>query len=203
MVISNNHQQITHINQIHKVVRNVQVNTPLNTDEFIIRANEKHDFSYDYSKVIYKNSISNVVIICQFHGEYTLSPNKHLSGRGCQKCRLPKGEQKVLKVLNQLNVKFEHQHFFSDCKNINPLPFDFYIKIEEYQFLIEFNGEQHYRPVKFGGLNDNNANNRFEELKKRDEVKKEYAFKNGIPLLIIRYDETDKIFEQIKEFLKL
>lgn len=119
------------------------------------------------------------------------------------KCKLPKGEQKIQKVLKALNVQFEQQHAFSDCRCVNPLPFDFLVKINETHFLIEFNGEQHYRPVKFGGLDDNTADDKFEEVKKRDEIKKDYAIKNGIPLLIIKYDETFRILEIIKEFLNI
>ena len=125
----------------------------------------------------------------------------HLNGSGCQRCRLPKGEQKIQKVLKDLELRFEQQYSFLDCRYKSPLPFDFRVINNNSQFLIEFNGEQHYRPVKFGGLDDNTADNTFEQVKKRDEVKKDYAVKNGIPLLIIRYDETDRILELIKEFL--
>jgi hypothetical protein len=176
---------------------------PLNIDEFIIRANEKHDFYYDYSKVVYERMTSKVKIICRFHGEFEQKAIVHLNGSGCQKCRLPKGEQKIQKVLKDLNVRFEQQYSFQDCRYINPLPFDFLIRIGENQFLIEFYGEQHYRPVKFGGLAYNTANETFAEGKKRDEIKKRYANKNGIPLLIVKYDETDRIIEIIKKFLNL
>lgn len=176
---------------------------PLNSDEFVLRANEKHDFYYDYSKVVYESMTSKVIIICPFHGEFEQQSSVHLNGSGCQKCRLPKGEQKIQKALKELDVQFEQQYSFPDCRFINPLPFDFVIRIGENQFLIEFNGEQHYRPVKFGGLADNNANDIFEVVKMRDLIKMEYANKNSIPLLIIKQDETNRISDIIKEFLGL
>jgi hypothetical protein len=175
----------------------------LNTDDFILRANEKHDFYYDYSKVVYKSMTSIVKIICPFHGEFEQQASVHLNGSGCQKCRLSKGEQKIQKVLKALNVQFEQQYSFPDCRYINPLPFDFLVRIRENKFLIEFNGEQHYRPVKFGGLDDNTADDAFAKVKKRDEVKKDYAIKNGIPLLIIKYDETNRLLELIKQLLNI
>lgn len=176
---------------------------PLNTDEFVLRANEKHDFYYDYSKVVYESMTSKVIIICPFHGEFEQQSSVHLNGSGCQKCRLPKGEQKIQKALKELDLQFEQQYSFPDCRYINPLPFDFLIRIGENRFLIEFNGEQHYRPVKFGGLADNNADDTFEVVKMRDVIKMEYANKNRIPLLIIKQDETDRISDIIKEFLNL
>jgi hypothetical protein len=179
---------------------------PLNTDEFILKANEKHDFFYDYSKVIYESMTSNVKIICPYHGEFEQQASVHLKGSGCQKCRLPKGEQKIqkaLKALNDLNVQFEQQYSFPDCKYKNSLSFDFFVTYNHSKFLIEFNGEQHYRPVKFGGINDDNADARFEEVKIRDKIKNDYATKNGIPLLVIKFDEPDKISDNIKNFLDL
>jgi len=176
---------------------------PLHTDDFILRANEKHDFYYDYRNVVYKSMTYKVKIICPFHGEFEQQASIHLNGSGCQKCRLPKGEQKIQKVLKELNMQFEQQYAFPDCRYVNPLFFDFLIRIGENLFLIEFNGEQHYRPVEFGGLNDNTANDTFAIVKKRDEIKKDYAIKNEIPLLIIRYDETARISEFIKIFLNM
>ena len=175
----------------------------LNTFEFVLRANEKHDFYYDYSKVVYESMTSKVIIICPFHGEFEQQSSVHLNGSGCQKCRLPKGEQKIQKALNELDVQFEQQYSFPDCRYINPLPFDFLVRIGENKFLIEFNGEQHYRPVKFGGVDDNNADDTFEVVKKRDVIKMEYANNNRIPLLIIKQDEIHRISDIIKEFLNL
>jgi hypothetical protein len=40
-------------------------------------------------------------------------------------------------------------------------------------------------------------------VKKRDEIKRDYAIKNGIPLLIIKYDETERMIDHIKEFLNM
>lgn len=175
----------------------------INSDEFILRANEKHDFCYDYSKVVFNNMNSKILIICPFHGEFEQEASVHLNGSGCQKCRLSKGEQKVNKTLKDLNLEFEQQYSFPDCKYKNPLPFDFLIKVGEDRFLIEFNGEQHYKPVNFGGLLDNNASTRFDEIKKRDKIKNDYAIKNGIPLLILKYDDSDNLLGIINEFLNL
>lgn len=41
---------------------------------------------YDYSKVIYVNSKTKVIIICPIHGEFLQIPNHHLSGSACAKC---------------------------------------------------------------------------------------------------------------------
>jgi len=60
----------------------------LNTQEFIKRARILHGDKYDYSKVIYVNTKTNVIIICREHGEFTQRPFNHLNGKGhgCIKC---------------------------------------------------------------------------------------------------------------------
>ena len=41
---------------------------------------------YDFSKFQYKRSDQKVIIICRYHGEFLVSPNNFLSGRGCARC---------------------------------------------------------------------------------------------------------------------
>ena len=59
-----------------------------NTNDFIEKANKRHNNLYDYSKVEYKNARNKIVIICKIHGEFKQSPTDHLNGCGCQKCGL-------------------------------------------------------------------------------------------------------------------
>ena len=62
----------------------------LTTEEFIKRAQELHGDRYDYSKVEYVGSKTKVCIICKEHGEFSQSPQKHLSGQGCPVCAINK-----------------------------------------------------------------------------------------------------------------
>jgi hypothetical protein len=39
----------------------------LSTEQFIIKAREKHGDKYDYSKVEYQNNTTNIIIICKEH----------------------------------------------------------------------------------------------------------------------------------------
>jgi len=45
-----------------------------------------HRDKYDYSLVAYIHTNTKVIIICPIHGEFQLTPNAHLQGRGCPKC---------------------------------------------------------------------------------------------------------------------
>jgi metal-responsive CopG/Arc/MetJ family transcriptional regulator len=58
-------------------------------NDFIEKANEKHNNKFDYSKVIYINSNTHVIIVCVEHGEFTQTPNHHLATKfGCNKCSI-------------------------------------------------------------------------------------------------------------------
>lgn len=62
-------------------------NTKLyNNQKFIELSNKIHNNRYDYKKVIYKGSHSEVIITCKEHGDFKQLPTNHLSGRGCGKC---------------------------------------------------------------------------------------------------------------------
>lgn len=58
----------------------------LKTDTFIIKANEIHKNKYDYSKVLYINIDSKVIITCKKHGDFSQRPMSHLQGKGCPGC---------------------------------------------------------------------------------------------------------------------
>lgn len=53
---------------------------------FESRANELHNFKYDYSKFVYTNNKTPSTIICPIHGEFSQSPDNHLHNHGCPKC---------------------------------------------------------------------------------------------------------------------
>lgn len=58
----------------------------LTQKDFESRAILIHNGKYDYSKVMYTNSYTDVCIICPIHGEFWQEPHSHLRGCGCSKC---------------------------------------------------------------------------------------------------------------------
>lgn len=54
---------------------------------FLNRAKKLFKNKYDYSKVVYKNAHTDIIIICSIHGEFSISPNRHVSAkRECLSC---------------------------------------------------------------------------------------------------------------------
>lgn len=73
----------------HTITRLTKVNSStkkLDTAKFIEKAKDVHGDRYDYSKSIYEKSCSKVIVTCKEHGDFQITPNHLLSGRGCPKC---------------------------------------------------------------------------------------------------------------------
>ena len=58
----------------------------LTTEEFIRRSNIAHDNKFDYTKSIYKDTDSKVIITCPTHGDFEQNTKHHMNGVGCAKC---------------------------------------------------------------------------------------------------------------------
>jgi len=56
------------------------------TDWFINKANNVHQSEYNYNYSEYKDSHTKLTISCDIHGNFSITPNNHLSGEGCPKC---------------------------------------------------------------------------------------------------------------------
>lgn len=166
-----------------------------NVDDFKCEASKTHSNKYDYSLISFiKNNKQKIPIICPIHGEFQQQSLSHLQGQGCPICKESKGEKEIRVILNENNINFECQKKFDDCRNINPLPFDFYLP--DHNVCIEYNGRQHYQTVSnnfFGG------EERLLETQKRDKIKYDYCINSNIKLIVIKYDEN--ISKKIKKLL--
>lgn len=117
------------------------------TAEFIDKSMDVHGDKYDYSLVEYKGNDKRVVIICKTHGKFEQVPYSHHAGKGCPRCRTSKGELYIRDALTKLRLEFEEQKYLPGTRR----RFDFYVP--KFDLYIEFQGEQHFRPVEyFGGL---------------------------------------------------
>jgi hypothetical protein len=93
-------------------------------EEFIKKAILKHDGLYDYSKVIYKNCYSKVIITCKTHGEFDQKPNVHLNGSGCIKCvngsRTSTNEEFIKKAILKHGNRYDYSKvaYKNNCSKV-------------------------------------------------------------------------------------
>lgn len=67
-----------------------------NFSEFVKKAISVHGDRYGYANCEYVNSKTPITILCKSHGYFTQTPNMHLSGRGCPKCKSENAKKLIL-----------------------------------------------------------------------------------------------------------
>lgn len=87
-----------------------------NKATFIEKANNIHNNKYDYSKVNYVNTHTEVCIICPIHGEFFVEPASHLSGVQCKECA---------KIEMAKNKTLTNEAFISKAKNVHGEKYDY------------------------------------------------------------------------------
>ena len=98
------------------------------------------------------------------------------------------GELVIYTFLLEHDIAFVYQKTFEDLRNINKLPYDFYLT--EYNLLVEYNGVQHERGWQ-GDAED--AKN----IKLRDKIKQDYALTNGFNYLVIENSNREVIVSEL------
>lgn len=103
-----------------------------------------------------------------------------------------RGELKIEDILAMNNINFMREYIFPDLVSSSgrPLRFDFAVFDDDgnIDFLIEFQGEQHYTSVAhFGGAKH------LHRQKFNDSQKQQYCLKRNYPLVTVPYWDYDKL----------
>ena len=78
-------------------------NCILTTEEYVEKCKLVHGCRYDYSKVIYKGSAEDVIVVCKIHGDFIRNASVHSCGGGCLHCA---EEVKTIKRSKKEGIKF-------------------------------------------------------------------------------------------------
>ncbi|MCC2475776.1 hypothetical protein [Bacillus paranthracis] len=130
--------------------------------------------------------------------------SKAKDGYYCKACcdchKISSFQWRTIKILREHNVAYRVEYEFQDLYGVgqkNLLRYDFAILDSDnsIKYLIECQGEQHYKPVaEFGGIS------KYESQVKNDELKRAYANSCNISLLEIPY--TCDTYEKEMKFLE-
>lgn len=148
-----------------------------------------------------KNHV-NLICRCECGETFICDANswKRNEKTRCNKCvaKLSNIERKVKMFLDDNNISYVWQKRFDNCKNIKPLPFDFYL--QDFNTCIEVDGEQHfYSYDKF------NKRMSLEQRKINDNIKTKFCLDNNINLIRLKYNiiRNDKFKEILIDKLNI
>jgi len=180
--------------------RNIELKKKCSED-FIEKANKIHNNKYNYSKSVYINAKIKIIVNCSEHGEFKISPNNHLKGKGCVKCF---GNYSKISIewLKYLQVKYKI--FIQNADNIGeynittPLfKADGYCK--ENNTIYEFLGDYwHGNPEIYDLLEINKVSKKtFLELLEQTNNKKEKILELGYNYIEIWENDWKKIIKVV------
>lgn len=86
--------------------------------DFIFQANAIHKNKYDYSKAVYINNHTPIIITCPIHGDFTQQPSDHLGGHGCLLCSTDKHKGKNLKGVSNSVYSVKNERSYRVWSNL-------------------------------------------------------------------------------------
>jgi len=112
------------------------------------------------------------------------------------------GEFQIMKTLDEMGMPYEYNQSHELKSDKGWLRWDFIIQTTDDPLFIEYDGKQHFEPVRFGGISEERALKAFERQKKYDKLKNDYCDENGYLLLRIPYTEYENIHAKVVEFIR-
>lgn len=163
-------------NYIEEFINSINGNKLLNKDDYI------------------NIHLRNLNIKCKCGNVYTTSFSNYKNHyvRQCLSCscKHSKYESYITSILQNMNIEFIPEKRFTDCRDIKPLPFDFYL--QNYNLIIEYDGEGHYLES-FYEFRSDNPREALLNRQRKDEIKNKYCKEHKIHILRIPYWEQDNI----------
>lgn len=187
---------------------------PLTSDKLYSRgdwcpfcAGRYGDFQSKYKHIIediqhgvmlsnYINATTKIKCKCSNgHPSFEMLPTNLNKGKWCKYCNhTSHGEQAIINFLTANSIPFKREYRFEDLKGRrNALPFDFAIfnKDSSLMCLIEYDGEQHFRPLRHSQTKEKNLK-KYNDIVRNDKKKNEYCKHNNIRLIRISYFDVDE-----------
>jgi len=153
-------------------------------DDFVKKANEVHGGAYSYYKESYTRYDDRTKIKHNVCGKiFYQRAGKHLEGQGCLCKRKPStGERLVMDVLEKHGLKYFREYSIRGYR----YRYDFYLP--DLDILIEYDGPQHFRPIKHWG-----GDVMLSTMQTNDKKKNEIARGAGIGLIRISYTRDSEL----------
>jgi very-short-patch-repair endonuclease len=88
-------------------------------EEFLEKCYLLYGNSFDYSKINYINSLTNIEVICPIHGSFFIKPSSFLDNHNCQDCNNPNKRKTIEKFIIESNFIHNNKYDYSKSIYIN------------------------------------------------------------------------------------
>lgn len=148
-------------------------------------------------------NVKNLKIKCpRCHDNIFITSLQHFKQHGGQSCpecyrKESVGERRIRQWLENNNIAYISEKWFDDCRDKNPLPFDFYLPVQN--TIIEFDGKQHFEETHFFAHQSKKIDSITSYTQYHDTIKNEYCISNNINLIRIPYTQINNIEKILEE----
>lgn len=179
-----------HINRGHGCLECAN-QVPWSLERFIRKGTEIHGDKYDYHQITpehIKGYKSKVPIICRLcNNNWNQRISVHITCKcGCPKCHRSHGEIVCENHLNSLSIYPESQHILD---NLPRKRFDFRFTYNNRNFLLEFDGSQHFKYVPYFHQDVNE----FIRKQQVDVLKTQRGLEKGYSIIRIDYTQINNL----------
>lgn len=94
-------------------------NDKMTFEDFVEKANIKHNFKYTYPHNPNFNNRELTVITCPIHGDFDQIPYAHLNGNGCQKCAILDRTCTPEEYIEKANIVHNNRYTYPNLNYIN------------------------------------------------------------------------------------
>jgi very-short-patch-repair endonuclease len=169
-----------------------------NTDSIVLREwdyqkNDELNLTPKEVTVGSRKSVFWRCVNCRHSWKATIKARMKEDGTNCPRCNSSKGEKAIMSFLDNMSIFYMQQVRLKDCKNMRSLIFDFIVHHNGEIVFIEYDGKQHFEPVNFGKLTDEEVLRDFQNIQERDRIKDNYCFENKVELIRIPYWDFNNI----------
>lgn len=158
----------------------------------------------------YKNAHKKLLWECKEKHKWWANYNCIQQGRWCPECSCGKTQRFILNIITEIfpnfNVYSDYRKFKWLKLKTNKQELDIYVS--GLKLAIEYDGEQHFIPVRFGNMPEKEAKIRPEYIKKLDKIKNKKIREHPEDIkYFIRFSYKEPItreyiFNKIKRFIK-
>jgi AraC-like DNA-binding protein len=159
---------------------------------------QQEGYSFLFALGNYTDNLSPIELMCPQKHRWTTQWRYLKMGNRCGFCNAYKREKILGRILEEIFPN-EHLEYQSNLGFLKAQKVDYGIRT--LKLAIEHDGEQHFRPVRFGGMSLEEAIKNFESIQERDARKKRLCCENNYTLVRVRYDDELSV-ENINRMLQ-